>query len=243
MRGAPGLAPLAALLLLAGCVTEVDFARAELPVAPLRAAPGPLAITVEDARSDVAAGERPANWAGVSRITMGIPRQVRTRSGAPLAFEVREAWLASCARAELDTAAEGDAARTLALAIERWRSDGYFGEVTVDYALGLELRDGAGEPLASGRVVGERVEHYMGDAGYGEACRRVLRVALEDLLASPELAAALGAAPPDDAPTATPASPPAPQVTSAPPPCARCGAELTLAWRHCPMCGAPVGAR
>ncbi len=233
MRRARGLAPVAALL-LAGCATEVDFARAELPVAPLRPAPGPVAIAVEDARPDVVAGERPANWAGVARITMGIPFEVRTRSGAPLAFEVREAWLASCARSELATAADGEpAARTLALEIERWTSDGYFGELKVEYALALQLRDGEGAQLAGGRVAGERVERYVGDAGYGEACRRVLRGALEELLALPELARSLGG-PPAAA---------SPERPAAPGPCARCGAELTLAWRHCPMCGAPAGAR
>ncbi len=233
-------APAACLVaLLSGCHTQVDFARSELPTALLGAGGGPVALAVEDHRPRVVAGELAPSWAGGARITLGIPSGVHTHSGEPLAQEVLTAWLRSAARAEvaaLPAGAPGAPPRTLLLAIEEWASDGYFGEVTVRYDLALRLRLGGAPPRQVGRTVGARVERYVGDVGYADACRRVLRHAVAELFDLPEVAAALRTPP-----RARPPEPPLDTAGAGAAACGGCGFALEAAWAHCPSCGAPVG--
>ena len=200
--------------LAAGCAVPVDLARLEVPPAPRAAQVGGVLVRVVDRRAEVTAGERPPSWLGTSRTTLGIGRDALTASGravaADLAAALTRAW--GGAEAEPELAVE--------VALEAFDADGYFGEVTVDYALGLRCTRGDLE-LAVGRAAGEAAVGYVGGPGFAAACRRVLTRALTEAVADAERAEGEGEAAPRGAAAA----------------CAGCAAPLEPGWIVCPRCG------
>jgi len=199
--------PLVSLLL--GCsAPTVDLAGVQLELPRLSS--GGLRVIVEDARGDVE-----PSYYGVARVTMGIPREVHTRGGEPLADELQAAVLAGLEAAGQET--DPEAPRTLRLVLNAWESDGYFGALTFEYDLGLFVES---DPVRSARVAGSQEATYTGSDQYAAACQQlcvqVLSELFQELLGSP------------------PSGEPSAAV------CAKCFAELQPDWRVCPHCATPV---
>lgn len=130
----------------------------------------PVRFGVVDRRSEVA--DKGDNWVGVQRSLTGIPYQVVTASGRPLATDVGEALTASLVKDGFaakqilvptgagDRVAEGlvksEGGLGILLVIRKWATDVYF-KMNLTYDLGVEVIDSAGKPLAEASVAGDDV--------------------------------------------------------------------------------------
>lgn len=221
------------LLCLAGCAAPtVDYANALVELqAPVTGTP--VALAVRDQRP---LPLRDSALVGVARMTMGIPRDVTTTSEQPLGRDVLAALVSTLQDAgheatglpvvagatrqdSLQSLRESGHDRWLLLEIAEWRSDGYFGELTVHYRLGL-LVYVAGVLRSELGQEGQATEAYENRGAYAKACLRVFGRVFSDLLAGVDLSAGEPATPP----TA---------------PCTNCRTNLEAGWRVCPVCATP----
>jgi len=232
------------LLCLSGCAAPP--VRVEPPELSAFA---PVSTAVQVAVADLRPEVDPAQL-GVIRTTMGIPRTVRLAGEREVAAGLAESLAAGLNAANLraevvpyqppgseppaSVAPVGSGARRLQLVIDELWSDGYFGELSVKFALRLHVLDGAGQLLARAERRAKPVTPYGGSEDYSDVVGAHLRAALSALLERPQIRAALGGAPPppeDRAPDAPPEEPAA---------CAQCGEPRQPGWRHCPQCGSAL---
>ena len=190
---------------------------------------------------------------GVIRTTMGIPRTVRLAGDQPVAAALAEALVGGLNAANLraeavpyqpaplsaevgGVAAVDSSARRLRLIVDELWSDGYFGELSVKFALRLHVLDGAGQLLARAERRAKPVSDYGGSEDYAAIVGAHLRAALSALLERPQIRAALGDAPPPPEERA-PGLPPREEPSL----CSQCGEPRQPDWRHCPQCGSALG--
>lgn len=171
---------------------------------------GKIAVAVHDRRSDVVSGRKLENFAGLSRVRFGIPFNVTTESGQPLAKEFQNSLAAALERAgarvvrvDLKPATPPDEARrqllsagadkSVLLTLREWRADTYV-NVNLDHDVVLVILGPRGQTLAMRELNGEeRIGRSMlNPAGTSkEVVPAAYRRKLEALLATPAVADAL----------------------------------------------------
>lgn len=208
----------------------------------------PISTAVQVAVGDLRVDVDP-DQLGVIRTTMGIPRTVRMAGEREVAPALAEALVAGLNAARLraeavpyqaaplpgaGVAPVASGTRRLQLVIDELWSDGYFGELSVKFALRLHVLDGAGQLLARAERRAKPVSPYGGSEDYADLVGAHVRAALSALLERPQIRSALGqepAAPEDRAPE-TPREDPGV--------CSQCGEPRQPDWRHCPQCGSTL---
>lgn len=129
-------------------------------------------VAVRDARAYVMSGRWAPEFAGVTRGGFGDPVDVLTESGNPLAVDFgttiaaalkAKGFKATVLEGSVPGNAEGIAAalkkasaeRLVVVLIEEWRSD-TFVNTTLDFALDLQVYDGAGKVLGATQLTGHQ---------------------------------------------------------------------------------------
>lgn len=168
------LAATAMLTALGGCVIgqEFDYTGGHIALLPGRSNTT-TAVAVLDLRSYIVSGEKRENFVGMSRDGYGIPFNVKTRSGAPMAVDMATA-VARALEAngqpskpifvEVSGGAEGarlalmssGAERLMLFTLREWKTDtmtrtGLWFDVTLD------VFDTEGEAIASRHISGQEV--------------------------------------------------------------------------------------
>ncbi len=226
---------LALLTLLAGCGgVTIDYENSLVEVQAAPVTSEVIAIAVRDQRGWAIKHPR---LLGVARTTMGIPLDVNTRSGRPFTDDVAHALCTSLEQTgyrpvqiEVDPGMtpenvvrklrESGHDRWLLVEIGGWRSDGYFGELTLFYRVAAKVYASDGLRSTT-RKDGQESMAYANRDSYPGACRHLFGQVFTELLADVELAPPLASA--------------GPEVE----PCGTCQAELQPAWSVCPICASP----
>ncbi|MBX6420715.1 MAG: hypothetical protein IRZ06_06900 [Nevskia sp.] len=171
---------------------------------------GSVAVGAWDQRPYVLDNDKSPDFVGLQRNLYGIPFNVKTASGRPLADEMGDALAASLLTAAYnaqvvrlapqDTLASARARllaqhprRALLLRIDQWESDTNRNP-TVKYDLSLIAFDAAGRTLGTRRVRGEEnVEgRFLAPAGLAkQTVPAVFTQKLDQLLNAPQIEAAL----------------------------------------------------
>ncbi|WAD25382.1 hypothetical protein OS670_13205 [Pseudomonadaceae bacterium T75] len=179
-----------AFVLLTGCAygRKIDYAHSypALPAALTQA----VEVQVVDMRPYVLSGNKNGTFVGLTRGSYYIPYDVNTRSGQPLANDLRAALLGGFERKGVPaqgaeagaTAASKPDALLLAVSVHEWKSEAAIGEI-LTYSLRAELIDEAGQQLATAQARGSDRVYDHGQAG---------QAALASLLAQPTLVRAFG---------------------------------------------------
>lgn len=154
------------LLLLSGCAVgnKYDYRSSAISL-PLKATTHKnVVLSVEDARSYVLDGSKPASFVGLQRGGFGNPFAVTTASGRPLTedmvvaisralnmagFQVFSVAGSSDTELLIEAAAKNGATRIIAFDVKEWKSD-IFMSVTLHSDIELKIFDGKGELLAQG---------------------------------------------------------------------------------------------
>lgn len=170
------LAALVLALALGACAigNKQDFRpiAAQLPYS----GKGAVAVLAVDERPYVLAGDKNPDYVGYQRNRVGIPFNVKTASGRPLAAELTDAFVRSLSASGFAAQARAVAPRTgadsaraallrgaprraLLVEIVQWESTSFF-NTTLEHELHATVYDGAGHALASQTVEGS--EHLEG---------------------------------------------------------------------------------
>jgi hypothetical protein len=166
--------------------------------------PRSVAIAVLDQRPYVLEGAKVDSFAGLSRDMFGIPYDVVTPKGAPLASDMASALLAAFRSkgfaAEVATSRPEDgpeaarqalsrtfASRMLLFTILQWRTDSNW-TTRLDFDLSLEVLDGGGGRLATARVSGKETSDSSVRGGERDA-QRWFAVKVAELLGDDAVAA------------------------------------------------------
>lgn len=155
----PGWIPavLGASLLLTGCVVGQKHTLTTADPALSLAGDGTLAVAVTDRRSYVLSANKPPSFLGLLRNGFGVPFDVNTRAGRPVAEEVAEVLATSLEeagflvttlaadgrRATTEIVAEADGRRLLLLRLVEFKSD-TFVRTRLDHDLELSVYDAVG---------------------------------------------------------------------------------------------------
>ncbi|MCL5776433.1 hypothetical protein M1105_05450 [Limibaculum sp. FT325] len=205
------LAILFALMTLAGCAigNEYDYRAASAPV-PASSAET-LAVAVTDHRPYVLSGDKSPDFVGLQRAGFGIPYNVTTASGAPLADDLSVLLANSFAAAgteveiiRLPNGASADAAleqfkgtaadRFLLIEMLEWKSD-HYAQVTIHWNLVGQVYDRSGRLLGEDRIQGTRGTgegFWSLEAGKNRIVTAEAKRLFGELLARPSIAGALG---------------------------------------------------
>ena len=151
-------ASLPLILTLAGCAigNRYDYSHsiAGLPIT----GGGKLAVDVVDARPYVLNHEKSPNFIGLQRGGFGNPFDVTTKSGRPLADEMRDAIANSLERRGFTVVGTKDPApRKLELRVQEWKSDVMM-RFSIHYDLTLIVYDAQGAVIASSTAKGSDVQ-------------------------------------------------------------------------------------
>lgn len=217
------IAVLVLAIAVVGCANRQRVDYAAKPPELTAQSTGRLMIGVHDQRAYVVSGRKTPQFVGLQRDAFGIPYDVRTISGRPLAEEMADALAKafidkgfqarpvpiahSLPRDQiLQALAPPDNGKRLIVTVREWRSD-RFANAAAEYDLHVEVIDAAGTVLGQNSIAGkERVDTAVArSSAYRTMLPEYQKRKLEELLNNPAIIAALGAAP---APTATPSSAP-----------------------------------
>lgn len=161
---------LAGALTLCGCAigNKYDYSAAKTSLD--YKGQGRVAVTAWDQRPYVLSGKKDPDYVGSQRNGYGIPFNVKTASGQPLATEMGKALIQTLAGAGfgaspvqvapqddegavLRTLQQSQLPRALLLQVNDWQSD-TFHNPTVDYDLVLKVYDRGGRRLAAASLKG-----------------------------------------------------------------------------------------
>jgi hypothetical protein len=194
---------------LGGCGVQ-KYAMSDVALDYGGAGTGLVFVATQDRRLEVRSGDEDPQWVGVVRSGMGIPYDVGTANGKPLAIEASAVIAASLERAgfhprivevapatpERAVATEVRAtsqSRGLILSILEWKSDTY-ARISVEYELRLVVVDAGGNEIGRANAsLDESLGFNLGNPG-AEAKTSVPRAfgkALEQLLNDPVIVKAL----------------------------------------------------
>jgi hypothetical protein len=196
----------AAAFALAGCAS-LDYDYAQAPVA-LQAvsATGNVAVAVQDLRPYVLSGGKPETFVGIARGTMGLPLDVSTTSGAPVARELAEliakalnkrgATAVAVSVSPRDSAVQArDKAiaakprRAVLVTLREWKTDTMY-KTDMEYDTTLVVLDEGGKELATRASRGD--EKLTGAAMTPHAAiYSAVGKKLEALFEDPKIVAAL----------------------------------------------------
>lgn len=212
-RNLPSLRLLAAIsltALLAGCAVGNKHAYHDANANTATRTDKSVAVSSLDQRKYVVSGESKPEFVGMQRGGLGNPFDVLTASGRPLTGEFSEAIKSALARNKVNVmvvdtkpAADNKIAvtnlvathrdRLVLLTINEWVSD-TFNNTSLNYNLRLSVADANGKEIASKTLqadlnLGGSLINPPGFAK--EAIPPAFRKVIEELLNSPEIAAAL----------------------------------------------------
>ncbi|HEU0196056.1 MAG TPA: hypothetical protein VFQ88_02425 [Nevskiaceae bacterium] len=195
---------------VSGCAIghKQDFSN--LPAALTYTGNDTLAVAVDDRRPYVLDDDKPASFVGLQRGTYGVPFNVLTQSGAPLAVDMSRSLAATFDAAGFSAEIvptvigedAGDARarllvarphRGVLLTLDQWETDTYK-RGTLKYALTLAVYDTTGKTLAAERTQGreELGGSLINPAGHARtAVEAAFKRMLSALLDTPAVAKAL----------------------------------------------------
>jgi hypothetical protein len=168
-----------------------------------------IAVGVHDRRSYVISGEKDPTFVGLNRNGMGVPFDVKTKSGLPLAREFQNSLTsalsqagATVIRVDLGTEISGPDAQRLMLGagadkallvtIYEWRSDGY-ANVNLRYEILVSVVGVTAKRLAGDKSIGQVLGSEYPTPGYlSEALvPPAYKEKLEEMLSDPAIVSAL----------------------------------------------------
>jgi len=129
-----------------------------------------VALGVQDSRSYVVSGRKPATFVGLMRGGYGNPFDVNTSSGQPMATEMRDALAASIKAKNIEVStvvltpsadskqarqalAASHAHRAILVTLNEWKSDTFF-RIALFYDVTVEIMDEAGNVVATNTIKG-----------------------------------------------------------------------------------------
>ena len=166
-----------------------------------------ITLGVQDLRPAVVSGEKSPDFVGKQRDGWGIPYDVRTASGEPLATEVRGLVASSLSRGGgtlknvtlAPTAGDAQVMAALAapgadrqvyVSLREWRSDSLM-RTSVHYDVTAQIFDESGKLLAKNQVKAEEVVQTSAMYKDGQAIADVFQRAVDTLLRDPSIRASL----------------------------------------------------
>jgi hypothetical protein len=201
---------LAAVLALCGCAIGNKYDYSDAKTSLTYKGQGRVAVTAWDQRPYVLSGRKDPDYVGSQRNGYGIPFNVDTATGQPLATEMGNALVLTLAGAgfgaspvqvtpqnseteALRSLLQGQSPRSLLLQVNDWQSD-TFHNPTVDYDLVLKVYDRSGHRLATASLKGSddlqgRLFNPMGKAK--ETVPALFQQKIQQLLDAPQIQAAL----------------------------------------------------
>ncbi|MEX1152417.1 hypothetical protein [Parvibaculum sp.] len=205
------LRKLFALVFVAGLTAcaagnKIDYSGRYSAATPVK--PGTtIALGVQDLRSAVVSGEKSPDYVGKQRDGWGIPFDVRTGSGRPLADEVNDLIQNSLSRGggtitpvglaptmgreqvQSALAAPGTD-RQVYVSVREWRSDSLM-RTSIVYDITAQVFDRDGQPLAENRVQGDEAIDTAALYKGGQAIADVFQRAVDTMLRDEKIRAAL----------------------------------------------------
>lgn len=164
----------AVAIVLGGCAfgQRINYSGSSTFSAP--SAKGVAALGAQDERPYVVNGGKDTNYVGMNRSLYGIPYNVHTTSGEPLADELgslvagglrKNGANVTQVRIPIGTSPEGrialfkptNASRYHLIEIREWMTDNYFG-ATISYDVSLSVMDGRGSILATKNTRGSDIK-------------------------------------------------------------------------------------
>lgn len=201
---------LAGVLALCGCAIGNRYDYSDARTSLDYKGQGRVAVAAWDQRPYVVSGDKAANFVGSQRNGWGIPFNVHTATGQPLATEMGNSLVLTLANAGfgaspvqvgpqdnestvLRTLQQSQTPRALLLQVNDWQSD-TFHNPTVVYDLVLKVYDRGGRRLAAASLKGSddlkgRLINPMGKAK--ETVPALFEVKIQQLLDAPQIQAAL----------------------------------------------------
>jgi cobalamin biosynthesis Mg chelatase CobN len=197
------LAALAVALLLAACASQ-NYA--DMPIAMQSVgASGTIAIAVHDTRPYIANKNKEESFVGLQRSGYGIPYDLKTPNGTPLAIEMRDSIAkalkargaspvpvtvavsdsSAAARAKLQ---QSKARRSVLVTLREWKTDTLM-RTDFHYDTSLAVFDEGGRELASSSAKG--VDGLGMSAAGGPEITQASAKKIEALFSDPKVAAAL----------------------------------------------------
>ncbi|WP_054774832.1 hypothetical protein [Methylogaea oryzae] len=125
----------------------------------------PLVVGVQDRRPYIVSHNKSPDFVGLQRAAVGIPYDIHTASGAPLADDMAKTLAgalrgatpvsigSNLSRADAIRTLHADGKRAVLLTLNEWRSDAYVG-ATLHYDMEMEALGADGHTLASARIHG-----------------------------------------------------------------------------------------
>jgi len=162
---------LAAAVILGGCAFGQTYSYADAPMALQSvSSSGPVAVAVHDQRPYVTSGNKQPQFVGLMRGGFGNPFDVNTKSGGPLADELRDSIVKAMrdrgiaaapasvsfrdnASAARSAVTKSGARRAALVTLREWKTDSMMNS-SVLYDATLQVFDASGKELASSSVKG-----------------------------------------------------------------------------------------
>jgi len=205
------MAFLALLAVLAsGCAVGNRYAFDNVVADAALAGSGQVAVAVHDQRAYVLSGDKEPQFVGIQRGGYGNPFDVRTEGDRPLAQDMANSIAATLGRsgfeartvpalhsdapaAVRDRLRQSGAERAVLLTVREWKSDAMM-RLGLSCDLNMSVLDRAGSVLAAKDI--RSTKEVLGPAGMpsgmGKVVGAAFRAKLEEFLADPAIAAALG---------------------------------------------------
>ena len=194
-------------LILAGCVVGRTASYSDTSISvPTATGSGTIAVAVQDRRPYVLSGNKQERFTGLMRSGFGMPFDVNTSSGGPLAADLRDTVSRSLtaqgykvtgvtlapqeqADAVQRKLVETGARRSALLTLTEWRSDSMM-NIGITYDATLAIMDEKGKSLATSSIKGS---DNLGSVGFSPEPTITAGFAkkLEVLFSDPKVAAAL----------------------------------------------------
>lgn len=194
--------------LLAACAQgqKIDYSGRQFVATPVKEGQT-IALGVQDNRAAIKSGEKSPDYVGKQRDGWGIPYDVRTSSGQPLASDVASMISNTLTRGggkvttttltsnmteaqAKDALATSGAERRLYVTIQEWRSDSLM-RTSIHYDITTKVMDQNNQLLAEKTERGEDAIDQAAMYNGGSAISSVFQRAIETMLRDPGLRAAL----------------------------------------------------
>lgn len=211
MRAAARSSAVAALLLLGACTgNKYDYAT-QTPAFAVRTDDS-VVVAVLDQRPEVLSGDSQPSFVGLQRIALGVPYDVSTESGRPLADDMADMIVRGLAMNDVPVESVGvfasaDAAmateavlaagaeKGLIVLLRQWKTDSMF-NVDFHYDVMAIVTDNFGYPIATAELVSSPDEQIGGSmldsiAYASEHVPEASALVLERLINQPNIVAAL----------------------------------------------------
>jgi hypothetical protein len=197
-------------VVLSGCAVGNRYAYSEARATPHLSGTGPVAVAAQDQRPYVVSGDKNPDFVGLQRNRFGIPFDVKTDKGQPLASDFAGTIVKSLAGAGYQATAYSVASRdkadavkarllqnkprrALLLTIKEWKTDTKK-NVALYYDLTLSVTSAEGKPMAQKTLQGrdDLGGAFFNTSKYANlAAPDAFGLKVQELLDAPEIARSL----------------------------------------------------